>query len=578
MPSLSKRWVVAQPAPPDHMAACSHLHPLVAQALYNRGVREAAAIQTFLAPPAQFNDPFAILDLRQAVERIRAAITAREQIVVYGDFDADGVTATALLVQTLKALGANVDAYIPHRVDEGYGLHCESLDRIAARGAQLVITVDCGIRSAKEVAYGQSLGMHMIVTDHHDIQQDEHGCDILPPALAVVNTKRQGDPYAFKGLAGVGIAFKLAQGLMRLEATDPVAPGPVMLKTSDLLDLVALGTVADIAPLLDENRYLVQRGLAELNHPRRPGLIAMLAESKLPVGKVSAYSIGFVLGPRLNAAGRLASAQIGYELLTAADVLSAKVRADELGRLNRERQEKTQELVERAKERIATDGDGRYLYFLGGEAFHPGIVGLVAGRITEDLYRPSIVVEVGPTESRGSCRSIPEFNITRGLDECRELLVRHGGHAMAAGLTVKNENLPELQRRMEAIAARELAGRDLTPVIAIDAEYDLAERDAAFCGLLRQLEPYGEANPQPVFVSQGLEVVRDSPRLVGGDGRHLKLRVRARGSRLEWEVIAFRMGAWYDGLPARIDLAYCLEVNDFNGGLQLNAKDLRPAW
>lgn len=574
--SLAKRWVLHEPCPDEVYSRFSHMNRILVHALYNRKVFDPAEVEAFLNPPARIRDPFLMLDLRAAVERIRAAIVGQEQIVVYGDFDADGVTSTALLVQALQAFGAHVTPYIPNRVDEGYGLNCDALDKIASWGTRLVVTVDCGIRSVREVGHGNSLGLDIIVTDHHSIQQDADGHDILPPALAVVNPKRQGDAYPFKDLAGVGLAFKLAQGLVRVNEADPVTPGPVNLSTGDLLDLVALGTVADVAPLLEENRLLVRQGLKVLNRQRRRlGIQEMLDEAK--VKNVNAYAIGFMLGPRLNAAGRLASAGIGYDLLTAADGATARTKAAELGRLNRERQELTVALVEQAKASIAQDGNGRYLHLIAGADYHPGIVGLVAGRLAEELYRPTIVAEMGPDETRGSCRSIPEFNITHALDECRDLLVRHGGHAAAAGFTVKNEHLPELRRRLEEIAVRELAALDLTPVLKIDCEYDLAERDGGFCALLQQLEPFGEGNPQPVFVSHGLEVVPKSVSTVKNEGKHLKMRVRAPGSRVEWEAIAFRMGALADALPGRLDLAYCLEMNDYTRAPQLNVRDLRAA-
>jgi len=527
-----------------------------------------------------------MMGMRDAVERIRAAIRAGERIVVYGDFDADGVTATALLVQGLTALGADASPYIPHRIDEGYGLHNESLDRVAEMGAALVITVDCGIRSPHEVAYAATLGMDIIVTDHHSIQRDEAGRDILPPALAVINPKQQGDPYPFKDLAGVGIAFKLVQALIRTDKEQNIGGTSAKLNTGDLLDLVALGTVADVAPLLGENRVLVQLGLNSLNGrtrdgrytgPRRVGLQALFAEANLAPGKVNSHTIGFVIGPRLNAAGRLGSARVGYDLLVSPTMESAWPLAEVLGELNRQRQDMTRQFVEQARAMLAALESESYLSFVAGEDFHPGVVGLVAGRLAEELYRPAVVAEIGPDETRGSCRSIPEFNITSALDDCRDLLIRHGGHAAAAGFTLKNEHLPELRRRLEAIATRKLSGIDLTPVLKIDCEYDLADRDLALCELLQQLEPYGEGNPQPVFVSHGLEVVPYSVRTVGSEGQHLKLRVRAPGSRIEWDAIAFRMGAWAGGLPGRLDLAYNLEMNDYSGAPQLNVRDLRAA-
>jgi single-stranded-DNA-specific exonuclease len=517
-----------------------------------------------------------MLGVPKAVERIRTAIRLGEPIVVYGDFDADGVAATALLVQTLEAMSARVHPYIPHRVDEGYGLNCDALDRIAAAGARLVITVDCGIRSPVEVAYGNRRGLDVIVTDHHAVGSE------LPPALAVVNPKQAGDPYPFKDLAGVGLAFKLAQALMLEEKRNPVAPHPITLEEKDLVDLVALGTVADLAPLLGENRSLTQRGLAELNKARRPGVQALLTESGLRPGKVDATAIGFILGPRLNAAGRLSTAEISYRLLTAPDPWIAAPLASELGRLNSRRQELTTEKVALARELLQPEGPARSLYFVVDSGFPPGIVGLVAGKLADDLYRPVLVAELGPQQTHGSARSIPEFNITAALDECRDLLERHGGHAAAAGFTVRNDRLEELQQRLEALAAQQLAGQELVPTLEIDAAVELADLDWATVELLQQLEPCGYANPQPLFASLGLEVV--DQRAVGKENQHLRLPVRdpaATGpqARVVRNGIAFRMGGWAGQVPPRVDLAYTFEINEFNGEarLQLNVKDLRPA-
>ena len=583
MPLTSKRWDISPSVPRRQLDRLSNLQPLLVQILFNRGVTDPEEARVFLNGYARFDDPSRMRGIPEAVARIRAAIRSGEPIVVYGDFDADGVTSTALLVQALTALGAHVSPYIPHRVDEGYGLHNDALDKIAAAGARLVITVDCGIRSPVEVAHGQALGLDMIVTDHHSIQLDAGGRDILPPALAVINPKQQADRYPFRDFAGVGLAFKLAQALLLAEQREPILPAPPALEERDLLDLVALGTVADLAPLLGENRSLVQRGLAELNKPRRPGIQAMLEEAKVAPGKVDATAIGFVLGPRINAAGRLKHANLSYELLTAPDTLTARPLAEELAALNRERQNLTLAKVELAQQQIAADRDGRgergdrYLYLVAHPDFESGIVGLVAGRLVEDLYRPVLVAKVGDEETHGSARSISEFNITAALDECRELLVRHGGHAAAAGFAVKNENLETLRVRLEAIAKRELAGRNLMPSLSVDAEVPLGDLDWALVEQLRQLEPCGYANPQPVFASRGLEVL--SARLVGSDGKHLKLAVRDPRTRTGMDAIAFRMGEWYGNLPSRVDLAYAVEINEFNGrkSLQLNVKDMRGA-
>jgi single-stranded-DNA-specific exonuclease len=576
MPPTPKRWEILPVAPRQHSERLSHLNPLLAQILYNRGIADSEDVDAFLTSRVRFDDPFRLLGMPKAVARVRAAIRSGHPIVVYGDFDADGVTATALLVQTLEAMGARVHPYIPHRVDEGYGLNCDALDRIAAAGARLVITVDCGIRSPVEVAYGNSLGMDMIVTDHHAVGTE------LPPALAVINPKQAGDPYPFKDLAGVGLAFKLAQALFLEAKRHPGGAEPVALEESDLVDLVALGTVADLAPLLGENRSLVQRGLVELNRARRPGIQALLSEAGLRPGRTDSAAVGFVLGPRLNAAGRLSTAEISYRLLTAPDQWIAAPLASELGRLNARRQDLTAEKVALARNLLQADGMARSLYFVADPGFPPGVVGLVAGKLADDLYRPVLVAELGQQQTHGSARSIPEFNITAALDECRDLLERHGGHAAAAGFTVRNERLNDLRQRLEYIADRQLAGQDLTPTLQIDVVVELADLDWATIDVLGQLEPCGYANPQPVFASLGLEVVEQRP--VGKEGQHLKLTVRdpaATGpqARLVRDAIAFRMGEWSGQLPNRIDLAYSFESNEFNGAarLQLNVKDLRPA-
>jgi single-stranded-DNA-specific exonuclease len=576
MPSMPKRWEILPAAPRRQFERLSHVNRLLVQILYNRGLADREEVDAFLSGRARFDDPFRLVGMPEAVHRTRAAIRSGEPIVVYGDFDADGITATALLIQTLETLGARVSAYIPHRVDEGYGLNCDALDRIAAAGARLVITVDCGIRSPGEVAHGNRLGMEFIVTDHHAIGPE------LPPALSVINPKQTGDSYPSKDLAGVGIAFKLAQALMFEEKRHPIAVEPLNLAEADLVDLVALGTVADLAPLLGENRSLVQRGLAELNKSRRPGVQALLAESGVRSGQVDAMTIGFVLGPRLNASGRLSTAEISYRLLTAPDSWIAAPLAAELGRLNIRRQELTTEKVALARELLQLDDFERYLYFVADPDFPPGIVGLVAGKLSDDLYRPVLVAELGPQLTHGSARSIPEFNVTAALDECRDLLERHGGHAAAAGFTVRNERLEELRQRMEEIASRQLAGQELAPTLEIDVIADLADLDWAAAELLQQLEPCGYANPQPVFASFGLEVV--DHRTVGKEGQHLKLTVRdpaATGpqARVVRDAIAFRMGGWAGQLPRRVDLAYTFGINEFNGEarLQLNVKDLLPA-
>ncbi|HET7377928.1 MAG TPA: single-stranded-DNA-specific exonuclease RecJ, partial [Anaerolineae bacterium] len=419
----SKRWTVYPSAPAAQFTDLADLSPVVVQILYNRGITDRIEAEAFLQPN-QLSSPDSLFKMKgmvQTVERIRAAIRLHEPIAVYGDYDVDGVTATALLVQTLLSLGADVRPYIPHRVDEGYGLNTEALQSLKNDGVKLVITVDCGVRSIPEVDFAKSIGLDLIVSDHH------MPADQLPAASVVINPKQPDCPYPFKELSGVGLAFKIAQALLAVNAMND--PHKAAVTGDDLLDLVALGTVADLAPLLGENRSLVAHGLDRLRHTIRPGLRALITVGK--VKSIDTLAIGFILGPRLNAAGRLDHALKSYQLLLTNDPVEADRIALDLDLQNRERQFLTKELTNKARAMALADRRDGPLIFVADPEFKAGIVGLVAGRLAEEFYRPAIIVERGENESRGSCRSIPEFHITRALDECAELFVHHGGHAAA---------------------------------------------------------------------------------------------------------------------------------------------------
>jgi single-stranded-DNA-specific exonuclease len=560
------RWQVASPPPPGYTAHFLDLSPLIIQMLYNRDLDTPFKVQAFLKGEWPEDNPFRLKGMNEAVTRLRQAIRQREPIAVYGDFDADGVTATALLVETLSALGAQTEPYIPHRA-EGYGLNKNALHELARRGIKVIVTVDCGTRSITEVSYGRRLGLDIIVTDHHSPGEE------LPPSTAAINPKQTDCRYPFKKLAGVGVAFKLAQALLLVNRQISVARGKVGLDEEDLLDLVALGTVADLAPLMGENRALVKRGLEKLNQPQRLGLQALISQAGVQPGQITATTIGYVLGPRLNAAGRLDTAMASYNLLTSSSPAEAKSLAIELDKANRERQRLTVDTLERAREQVLAIGEEERLFFVAAKDYLPGIVGLVAQRLTDEFYRPSVVVELGEEISRGSCRSIPEFNITAALDQCSDLLVKYGGHSVAAGFTVTNTKLEPLRQSLCQIAMRELEGKELLPTLKIDAEVDLSEMNWATYALLEQLEPFGYANPTPVFLSREV-IVRDA-RVVGED--HLKMTLS--DGRAVWDAIAFRQGEWAEKLPPRIDVVYTLEVNEWNEQkrLQLNIKDLRPS-
>lgn len=568
--SLHKnRWQVADPVPMHVQDELSHIHPILLQILYHRDFKEPAQIQAFLEGRyLKSTDPFLLSDMDKAVVRIQHAIIDGEMIVVYGDFDADGVTSTVLLTQALRGLGVErrqVRPYIPDRIDEGYGLNEDALTKLKEMGADLVITVDCGIRSVSEVAFAQEIGLDMIITDHHSLGPK------LPSAVAVINPKHPQSEYPEAMLAGVGIAYKLAQALYQ------TMPERVQVNVEDFLDLVAVGTVADLAPLKGENRKLVMDGLKVLNRLERPGLAALAAAVGLKQGAITSESIGFGLGPRINAAGRLDHAYSAAKLLATNNDHTARQLARELNDLNKQRQKLTAELGARAETMV----DPSDLILIAGAAdFLPGVVGLVASRLADKNYRPAIILEMGPEESRGSCRSIPEFHITEALDEIADLLVRHGGHAQAAGLTLRNENLPQFKSRMQKIAEAKLAGLDLVPSIAIDAEISLDEVDWALYETLAQLEPTGQDNRTPVFLSKNVEVM--SHRTVGQGGAHLQMRLSGHNGREAHKLlpaIAFRQGAWAGGLPQLIDVVYSINLNEWNGHrtLQLLVQDMRPS-
>jgi len=562
----TKRWVVAPPITSQADEALAKFPPILKQILFNRGIATDADARTFLkAQPNADMNPFQLIGMQPTVDRICYALEHQEPIAIYGDYDVDGVTATALLVQALEALGGNVRGYIPNRFDEGYGLNKDALDSLKADGVKLVITVDCGIRSPDEALHAQTIGLDLIISDHHH----PDGLN-LPPAFAVINPKQHGDPYPDKDLAGVGIAYKIAEALVNVRT--PFNG----FRPNDLLDLVALGTVADLAPLVGENRVLVRRGLRQIRETKRQGLFSLAGVADVKIDKVTAGNIGFMLGPRLNASGRLESALASFELLTTTDFMRAGQLALQLDTQNRQRQSITRAMQEQAEAIAMGEDPEAYLLFAAHEDFNPGVVGLAASRLTEMYYRPAVVAAKSAEETRGSCRSIPEFHITDALDLCKDLLVRHGGHAAAAGFTVKNENLSELVSRLKEIAKDQLGSKDLRQTLSADMEVPLSQLNFEVLEHLKFLEPTGYGNPEAVFVSRNVRV--KMARTVGSEGRHLKLTVEdERGATVD--SIGFRMGHLKPDLPPYVDVLYHFEANEYNGRktLQLNLKDVKAA-
>ena len=537
------------------------------QLLYNRGFEDGDSAAKFIAGEVGFpTDPFLLTGMSEAVERLHQAIVRGETIVIYGDYDADGVTSTALLTSFLSKLGVQARPYIPNRYDEGYGLNLDAIQQLAEEGTDLIITVDCGVRAINEVALANQLEMTVIVSDHHTPGK------VLPPAFAIIDPKQEGDPYPDKTLAGVGLAYKLVQAYLSAYPQEGVA-------AEDWLDLVAIGTVADLAPLKGENRTLVKAGLEKIRRQPRQGVYSLAQVARLDLAKFNAGNIGFGLGPRLNAAGRLDSALTALELLTTEDLYRAGALAQELESQNSQRQDMTRLIREQAADQVLSKNPDALLFFASDPDFSEGVVGLAASRLTEAYYRPAIIGHKGETHTVASCRSIPEFHITYALDECADLLVKHGGHAAAAGLTVKNEDVDALITRLTAIAEQQLEKLELLPKLDIDREIRLDKLGKKYIpGILEDLqllEPTGIDNPMPLFASRNVSVRQARP--VGREGSHLKLLLDA-GSNT-FDAIAFRQGYWLEDMPDLIDIAYRFEVNTFNGRstLQLNIKDIKAA-
>lgn len=564
--ALNKQWVLREAASPALLAQLG-ASPVMATLLAQRGLHDPATVTHFLAADYRsgMHDPFAMRGMTEASNRIARAITTDEPMAVYGDFDTDGVTAVTLLMQAVTAMGGNMRPYIPHRVREGYGLNNDAIEQLAADGIRLLITVDCGISNVAEVARARALGLDVIVTDHH------HPPVTLPEALAVVNPKQPGCAYPYKQLVGVGIAYKLVQALarqgMRLNG----------LRKEDLLDVVALGTVTDMGPLDGENRVLVKHGLEAIKQTERPGLKALIDAAGLHREKVDSAAIGFMLGPRINAAGRLDDAVRAYNLLLAEDFATAQRLAQELNQANRQRQELTKQVQTAAQAHAEAAGlHQQRIVVIDGTDYPAGVVGLVAGKLVEQWARPVLLIERGEEVSRGSARSVRGFNIVEALTSCKDLFVRFGGHSMAAGFTIANELLPELNARLQTLAAEQLSDDLLVPTLEIDAEVKLEEVTWELYNELQQLEPFGQGNPQPVLMSRGITV--KGAWATKNDGQHLKLRLAQNGSKAI-DAFAFRLGHLADALNKypQIDVAFTLDKNEWNNevSLRLLVKDFR---
>ncbi|MBI2847215.1 MAG: single-stranded-DNA-specific exonuclease RecJ [Chloroflexi bacterium] len=556
-----KHWRILPQAPPSFFDEFSDLPKPVVQVLYNRGIRNLAQAQSFLsAGKGLLHDPFLLPDMDKAVARIYRALLSGETIAIFGDFDTDGVTSTALVFHGLRTLGGKAIPYIPHRAEEGHGLNLPALESLWLGGVSLIVTVDCGISSAREVEEIQRVGLDIIITDHHVVPP------AMPKALATVNPQRSDSIYPFRHLAAVGLAYKLIEALYSTlgRHTD-----------ESLLELVALGTVGDIMPLVDENRYFVKRGLEILNHTASAGLREIIRCAGLSPGRINTEAISYMLAPRLNTTGRIAHAIESYKLLVTESQEEARELAEELERKNSERQKQTEVTFARAKAEVASRPSGDPIIIAGSEEYPGGIIGLVASKLVDEFYRPAIVMEIGKETTRGSARSIPEFNIIAALTQCSELFLRYGGHAQAAGFTIPTERLATLQERLQNITSSSLEGKELTPCIDIDMELPLSALTGDVIRCMERLAPFGQGNPAPVFLSRGVQVV--DRRAIGNGGEHLRLKLLQKN--ITWYAIGFDMGKCAGEISQRVDVAYSLTTNRFAGveALELNLLDIAAA-
>jgi single-stranded-DNA-specific exonuclease len=543
------------------------VHPLLVQLLWDREVRGVEDVTAFLDPTAlTLHSPWLMKGMTETVDRLVLALGRDELVAVYGDYDADGVTSTALLVECLVLLGFRAIPHIPRRTD-GYGLRSHALRQLHDAGATLVLAIDCGISAAREVDEAADLGVDVIIADHH------HVPELLPRAIAIINPHQDDCTYPFKDLCAVGIAYKIATALFERTGRD-------IAELEGWLDLVAVGTVADVVSLRDENRTLVARGLKRLNPAARIGLSALIQRAGLADGEITARSVGYALAPRLNATGRLEDATVSLDLLLTDDVGVARTLANDLEQANLQRQQLTSAAVELARveldRREERDGKLPNVLLVASPEFPSGVVGLVAGRLVEMFSRPAVVAEIRDGKVRGSARSIEGFHLANAFDKCGAWLERQGGHAMAAGFTTGIEDWPHFQAELERVAARELTDDDLEPRLKADAILHPRVLPSDVLSLLDCLEPCGQDNRRPLFRSNGLRIV--DRRVVGRTAPgHLKLKLE--DEKTSWDAIGFGMGARVAEAGATVDIVYSIERNNWDGreAIQFRLVDFRPS-
>ncbi|MBP1717097.1 MAG: single-stranded-DNA-specific exonuclease RecJ [Deltaproteobacteria bacterium] len=565
------RWNVLNPEPDARWDPKEWgVSPLTIQILQNRGITDPDQAKQFLAPAlSELPDPFLMKGAKAAAIRILSAIRRQEKIILFGDYDVDGTTAIALLLLFLRETGAQVDFYLPHRLKEGYGLNQKAVEKIKAQGAKLLITADCGVSNFEEIRWAQENGLDVIITDHHEIPK------VLPPALTILNPKQNDCSYPFKDLAGVGVAFNLIIGLRRLLREEGIWNNGNIPNLKGYLDLVALGTVSDVVPLTGVNRIIAKHGLKELARSSRAGILALKEIGGLTNAAVDTTAVNFRFAPRMNAAGRLDDASVVVRMLTAREPREAQQIASHLNDLNFQRQRIEEKILFEAREMIrgSEDLQRRKTFVLASPDWHPGVIGIVASRLTEEFNRPAILIALKGKMGKGSGRSIPSFPLYQAIKSCELWMERFGGHEQAVGLAISEEAIPGFSRAFEEFADSALSPELLIPSLTLDTVVHLEQMSESFLSELDSLAPFGMSNPEPIIGINDLTVV-DS-KLVGRD--HLRLRVQE--GQIVRDAIGFRMASLHPLNRQRVNLALSPQVNLFQGKrtLQLKILDLQAA-
>jgi len=569
---MEKIWQVLPKIDDDFISKNPDYNQVILQLLFNRGIKSLEEIKAFFNDGYEkLADPFSFNDMDQAIELVIKHVKEQNKIVVYGDYDADGVTAAALLVEILKILKAQVDVYIPERAKEGYGLNEKAIISIAKQGVKLIITVDQGIRDKEDVARAKKLGLDVIITDHHVAPPKEED---LPDCL-IINPNVLSEKYIFKSLSGAGVSLQLTRAIIQ---KSKLAENDKKFLENKLLDLVAIGTVADCVSLTGENRLLVKAGLKVLNKTKRLGLQELIKAAQIDKRELEAWNIGFQIGPRLNAAGRLKHANTAFELLVIKDKKKARDLANQLNVGNKTRQAITKEIMEEMAKQVSNQVNQKIIIGVcpidedkSSTVWNEGVIGLVAGRIADKYYKPVLVITKSEDGYKGSGRSIPEFNIVAAVEKCSDLLDKYGGHPAACGFSLKPEKIEEFKTKMQSLAKAELAAKKLQPKINIDCELNLEKIDEDLVNDIAKLAPFGQNNPQPKFISQAAQI--KDIMTMGVDGQHIKFRFNG-----FWALAFGRADDWKDfKIGDMVDIVYSLEKNEFNGRseVQLKLVDIR---